>query len=354
MLDNHDLKNQMLIGIGFRSVWNPDSYNRVRQIIREHRIDLVKVDNFFPQISPAVFYAARAEGVTTVQTLRNFRLACPGAVFFRDGHICEECLGKVVPWPGVMHGCYRNSKALTVAPALMASVHRVAGTWKNRISAYVALTDFSRDKFVEIGLPKDKIFVKPNFVTDGGIGSGDGNYALFVGRLSPEKGIDVVLEAWKTIGTRMELKIAGGGPLEDDVRQAAAVTPGITYLGQVPLAETYELMGRASVLIFPSKWYETFGRTVAEAFAKGTPVIAAKIGSMATMVTHGQTGLHFNPDKPETLVEQIDWMLAHGDDWRQMRVAARKMYEENYTPERNYNIMMDIYERATAQKQRRA
>jgi glycosyltransferase involved in cell wall biosynthesis len=152
----------------------------------------------------------------------------------------------------------------------------------------------------------------------------------------------------------MELKIAGGGPLEDDVRQAAAVTPGITYLGQVPLAETYELMGRASVLIFPSKWYETFGRTVAEAFAKGTPVIAAKIGSMATMVTHGQTGLHFNPDKPETLVEQIDWMLAHGDDWRQMRVAARKMYEENYTPERNYNIMMDIYERATAQKQRRA
>lgn len=352
-VDNIDLKNQMLVGIGVRSVWNHGTYTKVKELIRENHIDLVKVDNFFPQISPAIYYAARAERVSTVQTLRNFRLACPGAVFFRDGEVCEECLGRVFPWPGVLHGCYKKSRALTIAPALMASVHRVAGTWANRISAYIALSEFSRDKFVEIGLPADKIFVKPNFVMDGGVGPGDGNFALFVGRLSPEKGIDVLLSAWRSIGTRLELKIAGSGPLENDVKASAAVNPAIKYLGQISLSETYELMGKATVLIFPSKWYETFGRTVAEAFAKGTPVIAANIGGMRTMVTHQRTGLHFNPSQPESLVEQVEWMLDHNDRWREMRVTARKEYEEHYTPECNYEMMMRIYDGATSRNKMR-
>ena len=136
---------------------------------------------------------------------------------------------------GIYHGCYRNSRLLTIGPALMSSVHRVAGTWWNHVSAYVALSEFSRNKFLEIGLPNEKIFVKPNFVTDGGVGTGNGNYALFVGRLSPEKGIDVLLSAWKRIGPRLRLKIAGTGPLEQEVRSCAAVNPAVEYLGQTSL-----------------------------------------------------------------------------------------------------------------------
>jgi glycosyltransferase involved in cell wall biosynthesis len=343
VLDNHDIQNQLLFGVGLRSIWNQKSYAHIRQHIRQHRIELVRSDNFFPQISPAVFYAARAEGVPTVQTLRNFRLSCPSAVFFRDGNVCEDCLGKLVPWPGILHGCYRNSNTQTLAPAFMATLHRIAGTWNHRVSAYIALSEFSRAKFVQIGLPKDKIFVKPNFVTDSGVGAGDGSYALFVGRLSPEKGIDVLLEAWKTIQSDLKLVIAGSGPLAQIVRQSAAVNPAVTYLGQTSLEQTYELMGQASVLMFPSKWYETFGRTVAEAFAKGTPVIASNIGTMKTMITHQQTGLHFDAGKPESMVEQLRWMLADRDRWQRMRSAARQTYEKHYTPERNYEMMMQIY-----------
>lgn len=341
--DNHDIDGQMLVGVGVRSVWSCKTYSNIRNQIRGNGIDLVKIDNFFPQISPAVFYAASAEGVATVQALRNFRLMCPGATLFRGGEVCEDCLGKVVPWPGVLHGCYRKSRTLTMGPALMASVHRVAGTWKDRVTAYIALSLFSRDKFIEGGLPEEKIFVKPNFATDTGIGSGNGDYALFVGRLSVEKGIDVLLSAWKRVGSRLRLKIVGTGPLEGQVREAAAVNPRIEYLGQKSLAETYELMGSALALVFPSQWYETFGRTVAEAFAKGTPVIASNLGTMRTMIAHRQTGLHFHSGNADALVEEVEWMLAHSGEWREMRAAARQEYEKHYSPERNYEMLLRIY-----------
>ena len=309
----------------------------------------MKIDNFFPQISPAVFYAASAEGVATVHALRNYRLLCPGATFFRGGQVCEDCLGKAVAWPGILHGCYRTSKAVTIGPALMASVHRVAGTWKRRVTAYVALSSFSREKFVKGGLPEERIFVKPNFVTDSGVGAGNGDYALFVGRLSAEKGVGVLLSAWKRVGSRLRLKIVGTGPLERDVRDTVAVNQNIEYLGQRSLAETYDLMGSALTLVFPSQWYETFGRTVAEAFAKGTPVIASNLGAMRTMISHQRTGLHFESGNPDSLAEQVDWLLAHPDEWREMRLATRREYESHYGPERNYEIMARIYEWATAQ-----
>jgi glycosyltransferase involved in cell wall biosynthesis len=348
--DNHDLSRQFLVGVGIRSIWNQSSYTAIRNVIKAENIELVKIDNFFPQISPAVFYAAEAEGVATVQALRNFRLACPGAIFFRDGKICEDCTGKIFPWPGVMHGCYRNSRALTLAPAAMASVHRIAGTWRNHVSVYVALSEFSRDKFIEHGLPSQKIAVKPNFVRDNGIGDGAGRYALFVGRLSPEKGIDLLLSAWESIGSKLKLKIIGSGPLEDSVRECAAVNPAVEYLGRKSLAETYDYMGNAMALIFPSKWYETFGRTVAESFAKGTPVIASCIGTMKTMVTQGVTGLHFDPTRTETLVERVEWMLGNEEQWKKMREAARREYEARYTPQRNYEMMMEIFEKARTKR----
>lgn len=349
--DNHSIGGQFLVGVGARSVWNPASYSKLRECIRTNKIDLVKIDNFFPQVSPAVFYAANAERVPAVQALRNFRLLCPGAVFFRDGKVCEDCLGKAIPWPGIVHGCYRKSRAQTLAPAAMASVHKMAGTWARRVTAYVALSEFSRTKFIQGGLPAEKLFVKPNFVPDNGVGDGKAGYALFVGRLSPEKGLDLLLSAWNRIGSRLQLKIVGVGPLESMVREHAAANSGIEYLGEKPIAETYELMGNAMALVFPSQWYETFGRTVAEAFAKGTPVIASNLGTMSTMVSHQSTGLHFDPGSPESLAQQVEWMLANPRQWHAMRTTARQTYERLYTPDRNYQMMMSIFEAAITSKQ---
>ena len=348
--DNHQIEGRSLVGIGLRSIWNPASYSRTRELIREHQIDLVKVDNFFPQISPAIFYAAHAAGIPTVQSLRNYRLICPGATFFRDGKVCEDCKTKLVPWPSLLHGCYRESRAQTLAPAAMATAHRMAGTWKNRVTAFIALSEFSRRKFIEGGLPADRIHVKPNFVFDHGIGDGKDASAVYVGRLSPEKGVDTLLSGWRRIGERLKLKIVGGGPLEPAVRECAASVPSIEYLGPRSLEETYEIIGNATVLIFPSTCYETFGRSVAEAFAKGTPVIASNLGNIATMVTHRVNGLHFESGSAESLAGQVEWMLEHSAEWRAMRLAARTTYEELYSPARNYQMMMDIFDRAVAAK----
>lgn len=341
--DNHDFGRQGPLGIGLRSIWNQQAYRSIRSVIRTNHISLVKVDNFFPQISPAVFYAAGAEGIPTVQALRNFRLLCPGATFFRNGRVCEDCLGKAFPWPGISHGCYRQSRTSSIAPALMASTHRMAGTWSSRVTAYVALSAFSKDKFIQGGFSETNIFIKPNFVNDSGVGPGDGDFALFVGRLSPEKGIGVLLSAWRQLGGRLRLKIVGAGPMESLVRDVAATNVGIDFLGKLPLSAAYDLMGKARALIFPSEWYETFGRTVAEAFAKGTPVIASNLGTMQRMVCHQKTGLHFEAGNATALAQQVVWMLENPEAWQEMRAEARHEYESHYSPERNYERMMEIY-----------
>src|SRR5205814_1104988 len=169
--------------------------------IRAQRPRVAHFHNTFPLISPAAYYAARAEGVGVVQTLHNFRLLCPNALFFRDGKVCEDCLGRPVAWPGVVHGCYRGSRAASAATAVMTAAHRALGTWRTAVDVYVALTEFSRQKFIAGGLPAEKIAVKANFVyPDPGPGAGAGGYAVFVGRLSAEKGVETLLAAWRPLG----------------------------------------------------------------------------------------------------------------------------------------------------------
>jgi len=351
--DNHSLVGDSMFEVGIRSIWNQQAYRQIVNLVRERKIDLVKIDNFFPQISPAVYYAAHFAGVPSVQTLRNYRIGCPGALLYRNGSICEKCVGKNFAWPGILHGCYRGSHIVTAAPALMSALHRVAGTWQHRVTAYVALTDFSRDKFVEIGLPAEKIFVKPNFAPDTGTRPGAGGYALYVGRLSQGKGVDTLIEAWKLLGNPIKLKIVGSGPLHGEFATATA-TSSVELLGEQPLARVYELAGDASMVIFPSTWFETFGRIVAESFALGTPVIAARLGSMPAMIDHQKSGLLFEPGDSQSLAAQVRWMLDHKERWPAMRAAARAAYEQNYTPARNYQRMMEIYSWAISKQSAKA
>jgi glycosyltransferase involved in cell wall biosynthesis len=348
---NDQVKQANRLALAKDTVWNTSAYRELGALIRRERPHVVHFHNTLPLVSPAGYYAARAEGVPVIQTLHNYRLLCPVALFFRDGRVCEDCMGKAVPWPGVVHRCYRGSRTASGVIATMLTVHRALRTWTEMVDVYVALTEFARNKFIEGGLPAGKIVVKPNFVApDPGRGQGGGGYALFVGRLAPEKGTETMLAAWDRLGTRIPLKIVGDGPLRDQVVEAAARQSNVEWLGHRPVEDVHALMGKADMLIFPSQWYETFGRVAAEAFAAGTPVIAANIGAVAELVEHGRTGLKFRPGDPEDLVTQLEWALSHSAELRSMREEVRAEFEAKYTAERNYRALMEIYEAALERK----
>lgn len=327
-----------------RTIWSTESYQVVEQRLKKNSYDILHVQNFFPLISPSIYYAAKAAGVPVIQTLRNYRLFCPNALFFRDGKVCEDCLGKAIPYPGILHGCYRESRIASSGVAAMLITHRALKTWENKVDLFITLTNFARQKCIEGGLHADKIVVKPNFVSpDPGIGKGEGGYALFVGRLSAEKGLDTLLSAWEQLDKQIPLKIVGDGPLAEKVIEAAKRLPQVEWLGRKPVAEVHALMGNAMFLVFPSKWYETFGRVAVEAFAKGTPVIAAEIGAIAELVESGRTGLTFQPNNSQDLAAKVERLLANPAQLAQMRLEVRKEFLAKYTAEQNYQQLHDIY-----------
>lgn len=348
-VDVYEEHNQRIAELGatqtaIRTIWSQESYHLVKQQLQKSAYDLVHVQNFFPLISPSVYYAARSQNVPVVQTLRNYRLLCPNGLFFRDGKVCEDCLGKFFPVSGMLHNCYRQNRAATATTAMMLMFHRLLGTWLNQVNLFIALSEFARNKFISAGFPAEKVVVKPNFVDpDPGVGTGQGGYALYVGRLSVEKGLDTLLQAWEHLAYPIPLKIVGDGPLAPLVTAATQRCSQIEWLGRKSLPKVYNLMGEATMLIFPSKWYETFGRVAVEAFAKGTPVIAANLGAIAELVTSGHTGLHFHPSDPLDLATQVDWLLSHPQTYRSMRQAARAEYETKYTAAQNYQRLLEIY-----------
>ena len=348
---NDQVKRVDRLTLAKDTVWNTSAYRELGALIRRERPDVVHFHNTLPLVSPAGYYAARAEGVPVIQTLHNYRLLCPVALFFRDGRVCEDCMGKAVPWPGVVHKCYRGSRAASGVIATMLTVHRALGTWTEMVDVYVALTEFAKSKFIEGGLPARKIVVKPNFVyPDPGRGQGGGGYALFVGRLSPEKGVGTLLAAWERLGRRIPLKVVGDGPLRKQAAEAGIRHSCVEYLGYRPAEEVHALLKEASVLVFPSEWYEGFSRVAAEAFATATPIIASDIGSAAELVEHGHTGLRFRPGDPEDLAAQAGWFVSHPEEHARMRREVRAEYEAKYTAERNYRALMEIYEAALERK----
>jgi glycosyltransferase involved in cell wall biosynthesis len=344
---NDLIRRKNPIVVAGATLWNMSTYRELRSIYRRAKPQVVHFHNTFPLVSPAAYYAAKAEGVSVVQTLHNYRLLCPNALFFRGGSVCEDCLGRFVPWPGVVHRCYRGSFAASSAVVSMLTVHRALGTWSHMVDVYIALTEFAKRKFIEAGLPAEKIVVKPNFVyPDPGVGEGKGGYALFVGRLSTEKGLDTLLAAWERVGEKLPLRIVGDGPLTGKVSEAARRLKGVEWLGRRPREEVLALMKDASFLIFPSVCYEGFPMTIAEAYAVGLPVLASNLGGMSSLVDSGRTGFHFRPGDPEDLVAKVEWALSHPEELAAMRKESRAEYEAKYTAERNYQMLMDIYEKA--------
>ncbi len=345
-LSNQTIGDEAGVRVAARAIWSQESYRELRELIRSTKPDVAHFQNTFPLISPSAYYAVKREGVPVVQSVRNYRLACLSANFYRDGRPCEDCRDKLIPWPGVVHNCYRGSRGASGAVAAMLVTHRAIRTWSRMVDVYVAMTEFARTKLVR-QLPAARTVVKPNFVfPDPGAGTGSGGYAVFVGRLSPEKGLETLLEAWRRVGDRLPLRIIGQGPLSDRVEQASRQIPGVSWLGQLPIEETYDQIGEALLLVLPSRWYETFGRVAIEAFAKGTPVVASDIGAVAEIMRGSEAGRLFAAGDADDLRRQVSEVVESGD-LAAMRRRARRCFEREYTGEANYHQLLKIYALAT-------
>ena len=350
---NHEIEKfnclERLTLIG-RTVWAVDTEREFSQLLTQEKPDIVHVHNTFFMLSPSIYGACKAHGVPVVQTLHNFRLLCPSVTFFRDGKVCEECVEHGL-WRSVYYGCYRDSRAATASVALMLGVHRFLGTWEKSVTCYIALTEFGRQKFIAGGLPAEKIAVKPNFVhPDPGERTRRGEYGLFVGRLSREKGISTLLQAWGRLPRHYALHIIGDGPERDGLEAQARQLSlsAVQFQGRLSRDETVTAMKRARFLVVPSGWYETFGMCIAEAFACGTPVICSRLGAMQELVSDGRTGLHFSCGDPNDLAEKVAWAWSHPNEMDAMGREARAEYEAKYTPERNYPMLMGVYRHALA------
>lgn len=332
------------------TVWNAQARRALREAIRSSAPEVVHFHNTFPALSPAVYYAARAEHVPVVQTLHNYRLLCPNALFFRNGAPCEACLGRAVAWPGVVHACYRQSRAASGVVATMLAVHRALRTWHRLVDVFVAPSAFARRKLIEGGLPADRLVVKPNFVADPGLGRRDGGYALYVGRLSAEKGVDTLLQAWTQL-PEVPLRVVGDGPLRAEVEAALARSGAgapVAVLGPRPPEEVRTLMQGATLLVFPSGCYEVSPRVVVEAFACGVPVVGADHGALTEIVEHGSTGLRYRPGDADALAATVRQAWTRPAQLAAMGARARAAYEETYTPERSYEMLLDVYHTAAA------
>jgi glycosyltransferase involved in cell wall biosynthesis len=343
LVHNADIDGMGKTALLKKTIWNTATTRDLGHRLDADRVQVAHFHNTFPLVSPAGYYAAKRRGVGVVQTLHNYRLLCPTANFFRDGELCEQCLGKAVPWPGVLHGCYRGSRATTSAVAAMLTVHRAIRTYARQVDVYIALTDFARRKFVEGGLPAEKIVVKPNFSDDPGIGRHDDGSVLFVGRLAREKGVEDLLNAWQRVVARRpgaRLRILGDGPASS---LKAGEHAGVEWLGWQPRARVIQYMQDAALLVFPSVQREGFPMTIVEAFATGLPVLTSNFESMTELVHDGQTGRFYRHADSQDLAVVLEQMLGDEAGLRALSRQARAEYDAKYTPARNYEQLMSIY-----------
>jgi glycosyltransferase involved in cell wall biosynthesis len=349
--DNREIASLNQAHVALRTVWSRQDYREIADLVRREQIDVVHFHNTFPLISPAAHHAARHAGAAVVQTLHNFRLLCPAAVFMRDGAACEDCLGKSVPWPAIAHRCYRGSAAATTVLAGMLTTHRVVGTWRTQVDAFIALSDFARDRFIAGGLPADRVHVSGGVLAErvappARYEAAAGAPFLYVGRLSAEKGVETLLAGWSSLQADWRLDIIGDGPLGHLVGAAVGRDPRIRWHRALPREQVLGAMGGARALIFPSICYENYPAVLAEAQASGLPVIASDLGSGGEIVRNGEFGVLFDAGKGDALAAAVLAFDADAAARSRFSECAYTRYLAELTPERWHSRLASIYERA--------
>lgn len=328
------------------TVWSRDWYRRVLEALNSQRYDVVHVQNTFPLISPAIYYAAKKLKLPVVQAVRNYRLVCPSANLFRDGSYCDLCVEKTVKWPSVLHSCYRDSRVGTGVVAGMNMIHRLAGTWQKEVDVYVAISEFVKARLIQGGFPASKIVVKPNFVDPGDVPlesqSTERKFILYVGRISRDKGAHLLLEAYESAGVKVPLRLVGRG----DLQVPSALRDRVQILGPLPLADVYRTMREAMCVVMPGAWPEPFGRVAIEAFAQSTPVIAPRAGGLSEIVRDGFNGMLFEAGNVNQLGALLLKASASPDELAALGRNARQSYDAEYTPSANYSKIMACYEKA--------
>ncbi len=337
------------LALPFTSIFNLRTYRAVKAQIKAEQVDVVHVHNTLTLVSPAVYYAALHCNVPVVQTIHNFRLLCPAATFYRGGHICEDC-----PSHGLLcavkRGCYRGSKLQTLLCVLNTKIHRMTGVYKKL--HYICLTEFNKEKLLQHRqINAAQISVKPNFVQ--AIGAvvpyeARDDQIVFAGRLEKLKGIDVLLQAWQLLeaeGTQQKLILCGTGPMqqwcEDYIAQHGL--QNVQLKGFVPNDEMRRIIAHAKALVQPSQWYEGFPMTIAEAYSVGTPVIGSAMGNVGSLVKDEATGKQFAYHSPQALAKALQQFAANAPLQAQCSVQAHQTYLQYYAPEKNYEILAQIY-----------
>lgn len=334
--------------------WNPWMAAAIRQVVARFQPDVVHVHNTFPLISPAIFSAIGARAAR-VLTLHNYRLLCPAAIPMRSGQVCTDCLDQQSVLPALTHGCYRHSRLATVPLAANVALHRMLGTWRDEVDAFITLSEFQRQRMAQGGLPLAKLHVKPNFYP--GMPpvlpwAERGNYVVFAGRLGAEKGVRSLLTAWQLWGKDApELRLVGDGELRAELEQMAQGLP-VRFLGQLPAAQAQAQIAGARLQILPSECFEGFPMVVREAFAFGTPAAVSNLGPLPSIVSHGQNGLVFEPAAPQSLLAVVRSAWNAPGLLEKLGAGARAEFEAKYTEEANYQQLLAIYQAAIAVSQK--
>jgi glycosyltransferase involved in cell wall biosynthesis len=340
---NDAVRTMPTLRLAMQSIWSGDSAADFARCVRSFRPDVVHVHNIFPLISPSIYWVAHDHKLAVVQTLHNYRLLCPQAMLLREGRVCEDCVG-AVPWRAVLHGCYRGSRPQSAVVAMMVGAHRLAGTWRNKVTRYIVPTGFGRNKFIEAGYAAARVVVKPHFAEVPVPAACARADFLFAGRLAPEKGLAVLADA--AFDSKARVLVAGDGPAAALVDAHANLQP----LGHLHRPALHARMQGVLAVVVPSICYETFGLVIIEAYGCGVPVIASRLGGFPDLVSEGRTGLLFAPGDAADLARALRWAMQHPAAMAAMGAQARLRYELLYTPARNYDALMSIYAEACAER----
>lgn len=336
----------------FQTHYNPGSIKRIKKELLGGNFDMMHVHNFFPLLSPSIFDAAREVGIPAIMSLHNYRLIHPNGLMYHNGKIDTRSVTGSA-YRCVLDGVYRNSVLQTSVTAHMIEYHRKNRTWHRIPSAFIALSEFSKKLFVKGGIPEDRIYIKPNFLKDPmpgrsieNITAEKENVFLYVGRLSYEKGVDQLIDCWVQNKIKAKLVIAGSGPLMPELQEKAKENSSIEWLGQISREEILKKLAVAKALLFPTKCFEGQPLILLEAMSMGCPVITSKIGNPMNMVHDDETGYHYESGNIDELYQKCKRIYNDVENSRRLGMNARREYESKYTPEKNYSILMEIYESA--------